>query len=130
MRGKGGMSHMPEDRNHQEPSEQYLKLRLKHKDAISHGNRSFRGYSANCRRADVCKMYLKEAECEVFSGFTWFKKGNSVSYFSCGHVNVISGSIQDRKASKESYFSLNFILFAPSFVTVINTYSNKCTQYI
>jgi hypothetical protein len=37
MRDKGVVhsviSHMPKDRNPQEPSETYLKLRLKHKDA-------------------------------------------------------------------------------------------------
>jgi hypothetical protein len=49
--------------------------------------------------------------------------------FSSGHGNESSGSIKDREASREGYFSFNLILFAPSFVTLIKPYSNKCTQF-
>jgi hypothetical protein len=73
------------------------------------------------------KYTLKEQNMRCSLGSPRSRK--DAMFCSCGHGKESSGSIKDRAASKEGYFSLNSILFAPSFVTVINSYSNKCTQY-
>jgi len=73
------------------------------------------------------KYTLKKQNMRCSLGSPGSRK--DAKFFSCGRGNESSGSIKDRAASKEGYFSLTVILFAPSYVTVINPYSNKCTQY-